>query len=231
MGFDKPEDNRRLKIEPDVRLPNAYVAYSVPTVYRSFLDLKGCVLKAVDGNKLTLKKAGKTLETYLHGWMDYVYLTDWQERPDEKPCLFGKRNPLEYFVGRKITYVSRYRLPEDRDKELVVHVFLGVDSVKIPVDVLIYNDDGLIIDAAPSQRNISRIASKIMAKETGKWTQEDVKTMAYFHGVHSGETLKPINIFSPLTEELFRARHEDAYKKILEMREKQKEEQSSRSKT
>jgi hypothetical protein len=222
MPYEKPEDNRRMKLQPDG------VIVGTPLAYRSFLDLKGCVLKEVDGNRLRLSRSGKTFDAYLHGWMDYVYLTDWKEGRGEKPCLPRGKNPLEFFLNRKLTYVSRYNFREDRGRELVVHLFLGVDSCRIPVDVMIYNDDGLTIDATPSQRNIGRIASNIMAKNPASWTEEDVRTMAYFKGVYSGETLKMINVFAPLTEEQFKESNPDAYGKILLTKAKQDKPASAR---
>jgi hypothetical protein len=190
------------------------VIFSVSTLYKDFRELKGCLLKGMERNRLSLENGGLEKELYIHGTGDVVYLSELQERPIQK-IQFGKRNPFELFFGKRIVFIDQYSFSEYKGAHLPVHVFIGIDSDQIPFEVMLSNNDGEVMAyACPSLRNMGRIAARIMSAPPGEWSEEDITAMALMKDAWSMQTLNGINVFAPLTERRFEERYPEVYKKI-----------------
>lgn len=216
MSYRDLKDNEKIKIDEGVII-------GTPVLYKTFDEVKGCVLKGREGNKLILERDGVEKQLYIHGTIDVIYLSDHPADPNERMSI-GEHDPFEFLIGKEITHVDKYGFRYYEGRNLPTQVFLGVDSDEIPFEVMLYHDDGYImVYVNPSLRNMRRIASKIMSKDPEQWGEADVFKMAKMKGAWSTQTLGGINVFNPLSEEEFGEEYPQAYKRILEVQAREKE--------
>ena len=217
MGFSKPKDNKRIKQVPIG--PSVDMLYRIPTVYRTFDEIKGWTLLESDGRKLALQKDDATKELYLDGALDVIYLTD-KEFADPgvraQYCTRNGRNPFELIKGKSIDWVDQYAFAFYQSKKLPSQVYVGSYASKLPLEVFLYYDDGVVmIDANPSTRLMEKASAGIMAKDPKVWTDDEIKNMAIMRALWSMQTLAGINVFSPLSQRQFKRRYPDTYQRIL----------------
>jgi len=217
MGFSKPENNKRIK---QVSLgPSVDMMYRVPTVYRTFDEIRDWTLLESEGKKLLLQKDGSSKELYLDGSMDVIYLTDKEfADPDVRPefCTKNRSNPFELIKGKSIDWVDQYSFAFYSGKNLPSQVYVGSYASTLPLEVFLYYDDGVVmIDVNPSTRLMEKASADMMSKDPNAWTDDEIKNMAIMRSLWSMQTLAGINVFSPLSERQFKRRYSGTYQRIL----------------
>lgn len=232
MSFDRPEDNKKMKRDPE----DPYTVIRVPTVYLSFELLKGSVLKEAEDKRLVVEKDGELQEYWLDGSMDVVYLTKKEFADPDTIVSIGTANgsnPFGLILGKTIDWVNMYSDKFYNRQRLAMQTFIGSYSCTLPLEVFLYYDDGAVmLNVTPSEKLIKKFSGDIMRMDPHDWTGEDIKAMAVMRPLWGMQTLKRVNIFDPLSEQEFVEGYPEAYSRILdteaEMKAKKKDGRTNR---